>query len=104
MQAAFDKARSLEIVHDNAEQYKMDMAPSISSSIATAPAKDAAESIIEEFAAAAFEAKCFFCGNKKHPRKNCPARDTECYRCKKKGALCESLPFKQLRQQNFLNI
>ena len=86
MQAAFDKARSLEIAHDNAEQYKVDMAPSIQpSSIAAVPAKDAAESITEEFAVATVVAKCFFCGNKKHPRKNCPARDTECYRCKKRG-------------------
>ena len=96
MQAAFDKARSLEIAHDNAEQYKVDMAPSIPSSIAAVPAKDAAQSIIEEFAAATVVVKCFFCSNKKHPRKNCPACDTECYRCKKKEALCESLPFKQL--------
>ena len=31
MQAAFDKVRSLEIAHDNAEHYKVDMAPSIPS-------------------------------------------------------------------------
>ena len=31
------------------------------------------------------QTKCFFCGNKRHPRFNCPARDRVCYKCKKKG-------------------
>ena len=65
------------------------MAPSIPSSIAAVPATDAAESITEEFAAATVVAKCFLRGNKKHPRKNCPARDTECYRCKKRGDIAK---------------
>ena len=29
--------------------------------------------------------KCFFCGNKAHPRALCPAREAFCHKCKKKG-------------------
>ena len=29
--------------------------------------------------------KCRRCGNKPHPRDQCPAKDAECYKCKKKG-------------------
>lgn len=28
---------------------------------------------------------CFFCGNLRHARSNCPARESECRNCKKKG-------------------
>ena len=28
---------------------------------------------------------CFFCGNARHPRTRCPARDSTCYNCHKKG-------------------
>ena len=28
---------------------------------------------------------CFFCGNSKHPRSRCPARETICLNCQKKG-------------------
>jgi len=31
------------------------------------------------------ETKCYYCGNKRHPRFKCPARDRVCYKCKKKG-------------------
>ena len=29
--------------------------------------------------------KCMYCGNKKHPRKFCPAKDVICFNCLKKG-------------------
>ena len=29
--------------------------------------------------------KCFYCGNKYHPRYKCPAKDVECLKCSKKG-------------------
>ena len=29
--------------------------------------------------------KCIRCGNKPHPRSTCPARDSVCHKCKKKG-------------------
>ena len=29
--------------------------------------------------------KCFFCGNKLHPRALCPAKEAHCHKCKKKG-------------------
>ena len=35
-------------------------------------------------------AQCTRHGRKTHPRDQCPARDAECYKCKKKGH-CEAL-------------
>ena len=34
---------------------------------------------------AAVTEKCMFCGNKRHPRKMCPARMITCFKCSKKG-------------------
>ena len=31
------------------------------------------------------ETKCFYCGNKRHPRKDCPAKDSVCFMCTKQG-------------------
>ena len=39
--------------------------------------------------------QCWFCGNAKHPRSSCPAKDDECLNCKKKGhwsKVCRSGP------------
>ena len=44
---------------------------------------------------AAVAPKCFFCGNKKHSRAACPAKDAVCNRCQKKGhfaKVCKSNP------------
>ena len=46
---------------------------------------------------AAADKKCMFCGNKRHPRKFCPARNVTCFKCSKGGhfsKVCRSkLPF-----------
>ena len=37
--------------------------------------------------------KCMRCGKESHPREQCPAKDAECHRCKRKGhyeAVCRS--------------
>ena len=42
---------------------------------------------------AAAKSQCWFCGNLRHPRSKCPARDIICYKCSKKGhfaKLCHS--------------
>jgi len=36
---------------------------------------------------------CYFCGNSKHPRSKCPAKDATCAKCQKKGhyaRVCQS--------------
>ena len=38
---------------------------------------------------------CYFCGNARHARSNCPAKESECRNCKKKGhwaKVCHSSP------------
>ena len=48
-------------------------------------------------ALAATTAKCFLCGNAKHQCSKCPARDTICYKCQKKGhfaKVCRGKPVK----------
>ena len=37
------------------------------------------------FGSAAANSKCFFCGNARHPRSKCPAREVTCNKCHKKG-------------------
>ena len=43
------------------------------------------ESSLASATAATNTNRCFFCGNNKHPRLQCPARDAACMNCKKKG-------------------
>ena len=49
------------------------------------PVKAVETSAKEDIVFAAISQKCSFCGNKRHPRRICPAREIECYRCGKKG-------------------
>ena len=98
LQATFDKARSLEIAHKNAELFNLnascEQAHQVASVIKEANLE---ESTLEAISGAVIQ-KCSFCGNKKHSRRFCPARDLECYRCGKKGhfaKVCRSFATRQ---------
>ena len=83
LQNAFDKARSLEIAQKNAQAYFTNSTQLINSSksIASINSEDVS---FDEHVAAVIE-KCVYCGNKKHQRNLCPARDVVCFKCSKKG-------------------
>jgi len=84
LQAAFDKARTLDEAQRNCEEYRLS-ADSISvHSVYSAAACNTSEENSVPAECVSMETKCYFCGNKRHPRFKCPARDRVFYKCKKK--------------------
>lgn len=85
---ACDNARSLEAAQRNSEQYTMNHSVNAVSTeigkqgdaVQVALAPNNAVQV-----AAVSKQTCFFCGNSRHPRKLCPARDVECFKCTKVG-------------------
>ena len=93
--AMFDQARSLDLAQKNLELYCAPPAPSFSSAANEQRVAIEEVSIDHSFASAAANNKCFFCGNARHPRAKCPARDAICNKCQKKGhfaKVCRSEP------------
>jgi hypothetical protein len=89
LKTAFDQANALDLAQKNAEAYAM---PSIPTAAAAAVAIPSAEQTVEvpesnnnPLASTFTPKKCFFCGNSIHNRRNCPARDSLCNNCGKKG-------------------
>ena len=79
LEEVFHQACTLEAAARNAESYRP---TSQSSAVKVLQLKREEE--LPDYAATLTE-KCFFCGNKKHPRSRCPARGVDCYKCQKKG-------------------
>ena len=49
------------------------------------------------------EETCYFCENPRNPRSNCPARNSECHNCNKKGhwgKMCKSKTIASITNQN----
>ena len=91
LQAAFDKARSLNEAQRNSQAYV--------ASGSSAPDHVAECQVKPGFRPQAQRASsartCFHCGRGRHPRRNCPAKDFLCYKCGKKGhfaVVCRSAP------------
>ena len=84
LQAAFDKARSLETAQKNAEMYLPSSSHQTNSfHIAKLQTEvtDNADVSKEESSGRycyAINAKCSYCGNNRHSRKICPARNAAC--------------------------
>ncbi|XP_026315169.1 uncharacterized protein K02A2.6-like [Hyposmocoma kahamanoa] len=76
---AYDQARSLEMAEMNSQSYE-------SSNLNAVQGSSKEE---ESSAASFFKRKCFFCGGRVHPRKDCPALDSTCQICEKKGHLAK---------------
>ena len=86
LQNAFDKARSLEIAQKNAEAHCVGPSQLVIPSKTTAKMEPKlAECSSDEEHSAAIIRKCKYCGNKKHPRKFCPAKDVICFNGSKRG-------------------
>ena len=89
LQAAFDKARSLETAQKNAEMYhasipQQTIPPKIAKLQSSANDEESTEPACSsgKYSAATNE-NCMFCGNKKHLRKFCPAKSVTCFKCSK---------------------
>ena len=86
LKTAFDQANALDLAQKNAETYTMSGIPT-----AAAVVIPSAEQTVEVSKsnnnplASTFTPKCFFCGNSIHNRRYCPARDSLCNNCGKKG-------------------
>ena len=76
LKTAFDTARSLEM----AEKQNMTFTPG---NYTAAAVDDGCAG--ENTSAASQSKKCYFCGNNRHPRIKCPAKDVICNNCEKKG-------------------
>jgi len=81
LEEVFNQACTLEAAAQNAESYRP-----TSQSPAVKVLQPKREEELPDYAATLTE-KCFFCGNKKHPRSRCPARGVDCYKRQKKGVL-----------------
>lgn len=88
-----DQARSLESAMKSSESYST---PNTLVNAAIPAGSSKFPDCQENTLAAAVEAtspSCYFCGNNKHPRSKCPARDAICGKCQKKGhyaKVCQS--------------
>lgn len=82
---AFDQARALELAEQNSASYLTTPASTF-----TAAAENMEDIPSQEQLAAAASswprsAHCFFCGNSRHSRNDCPAKNVNCRKCGKKG-------------------
>ena len=85
LKTMFDQARALESAMRSSESYTVPQ-PSFNAAIPPPVPVPPEQPDPSPLAAAQFEVfTCFFCGNSKHPRSKCPARDAICMKCQKKG-------------------
>ena len=96
LQAAFDKARSLDHAQRNAQSYtSSSLAIYANNSLAVNPTgSDQHTSVNQPECLATETQQCFFCRARRHPRGNCPAKNCICHKCGKKGhfaRVCRSL-------------
>ena len=99
LKTMFDQARALESAMRSSESYTalQPFNAAISSLETGTHSTTVADPTLLAPTLGATNAKCFFCGNVKHPRSKCPARDSICHKCQKKGhfaKVCRGKPFK----------
>ena len=93
LQTAYDQARSLDIAQKSSDVYTVSEPYSPASAVPPVAAVQST-SDSESPEVAATQTRCYFCGNPRHPRRNCPARDVTCLKCSKTGhfaKVCNSL-------------
>ena len=98
LETVVNQARLLDHARKSSEFYSTKQLPFGNT---TAAATAGADTRSPDLCAAATDNQkqlCFFCGNSRHPRANCPARDRNCHKCGRRGHLgtvCKSkLPVK----------
>jgi transposase InsO family protein len=93
LSSAVTQARALEMAQKNSELYP---SQSFQASVNATQLsnKDSAHAGSDgSQVAAATRTLCYFCGNSRHPRTACPAREVVCHKCNKKGhfaKVCQS--------------
>ena len=93
LQAALDKARSLETAQKNAEMYRVGIPhqshpnnlPQVAKLQSSVDYEESKECPSDDYYTAAADEKCMFCENKRHPRKFCPARSVTGFKYSKRG-------------------
>ena len=104
LQTAFDQARALDTAQRTSETYNnfptsaattkcsnfqqsnlSELTPPKTQEEYHFPGNKCQDSTERYVALTSQSIKCFFCGNKLHPRVLCPAREALCHKCKKKG-------------------
>ena len=84
LEAAFNQARTLDLAQRNAESYNTNTTFSQASSV-TSEGNSSGNTQVSAFKPNKHSQKCWFCGGKRHPRTQCPARDDTCSSCGKVG-------------------
>ena len=95
LKTMFDQARSLESAMKSSESYAVPNTL-VNAAVPATSAKPVDGLEANTLAAAVTETtslSCYFCGNNRHPRSKCPAKDATCAKCQKKGhyaKVCQS--------------
>ena len=86
LEEAYTQARALDLAQKHSESYSSNQFSNAIPVTHQKPNKDDTEdtNVIGE-SAATVNKKCYFCGNKFHPRSQCPAKSVECHSCGKRG-------------------
>ncbi|XP_046844913.1 uncharacterized protein LOC124438758 [Xenia sp. Carnegie-2017] len=86
LQTAFDQARAWDLAQKSSETYNSNPFTSAAVTASNGHDENNEEGLSERYlASTSRSAKCFFCGNKQHPRSLCPAKEAICNKCKKRG-------------------
>ena len=101
LKEAIEQARSLELAQTNSERYD-DKNPGYSASsshgsTSASTADNKLNQTVASSSSASVKQVCFFCGNTRHPRFKCPARNATCNNCGKHGhfsKVCKSSSIK----------
>ena len=87
LKTMFDQARSLESAMKSSESYAVPNTL-VNAAVPATSAKPVDGLEANTLAAVGTETtslSCYFCGNNRHPRSKCPAKDATCAKCQKKG-------------------
>ena len=85
LDAAFDRARALEAASEHSKSYNSAETENTSFNAAVVKKSQGATNSFKGFSKTPNELKCYFCGNDKHSRSVCPAREATCFFCQKVG-------------------
>ena len=103
---AYEVARSLELASKNTARYNIAREHTTPNANVNAVMDQATHSgcpTDTDSSASIYsntEQKCYFCGNKRHPRRDCPARDALCHKCQKIGHYGKVCKGKQQRNKH----